>query len=73
MTDQRPHKNKELMRYAGMGFEILTAMLLCIGAGYFLDRHFQTEKPWFTLGFSLLGCGVALYLMIRSLDKNKKS
>ncbi len=64
---------KEYLRYAGMGFEILVALLLCVGAGYGLDQYVRTEKPWFTLGFSLLGCGVAIYLMIRSLDKSKKS
>lgn len=73
MADPKPDKNKEILRYAGMGFEILATMILCVGAGYYLDQKVGTEKPWFTLGFSLLGCGVALYLMIRSLDKTKKS
>ncbi|MCI4670826.1 MAG: AtpZ/AtpI family protein [Bacteroidia bacterium] len=73
MSDSKPNKNKDLIRYAGMGFEILAAMLICISAGYGLDKYFKTEIPWFTLVFSLLGCGIALYLMIRSLGNNKKS
>jgi ATP synthase protein I len=59
----------EYIRYAGLGFEILACILLFAGAGYGLDQWLATEKPWFLLGLSLVGCGVAIYLMIRELGK----
>lgn len=55
------------IKYAGLGFEILACMLLFVGGGYALDQWLQPEKPWFTLGFSLLGCVGVIILMIRSI------
>ncbi len=60
---------KEYMRYAGLGFEILACILLFAAAGYGLDQWQETEKPWYLLSLSLLGCAVAIYLMIRALGK----
>ncbi|MEM7654581.1 MAG: AtpZ/AtpI family protein [Bacteroidota bacterium] len=59
----------EYLRYTGLGFEILACILVCVGAGYWLDQRLQTEKPWFTLFLSLLGCVAAIVLMIRKLGK----
>ena len=64
MPDERKTKN-EYLRYAGLGFEILACILLFAGLGYKADQWAGTEKPWFLLGLTLLGCGVAMYLMIR--------
>lgn len=61
----KPQNN--YIKYAGLGFEILACMILFVGAGYALDQWLQPEKPWFTLGFSLLGCVGAILLMIRSI------
>ncbi len=57
----------EYVKYVGLGFEILVSILLFSGIGYFLDKRMATDKPWFLLGFSLLGCVVAIYLMIRKI------
>lgn len=59
---------KPYLKYAGLGFEILASMLVCIGIGYWLDQRYQTEKPWFVLGFALLGCAIVIYRMIRTLS-----
>ncbi|MDP5170265.1 MAG: AtpZ/AtpI family protein [Bacteroidia bacterium] len=59
----------DYIKYAGLGFEILACMLLFVGAGYLLDQWLAPTKPWFTLGLSLAGCGCAIYLMIRTLNK----
>lgn len=61
---------KPYMKYAGLGIEILASMLFCVGIGYALDKHFEPEKPWFTLCFSLLGCVIVIYIMIRSIKEN---
>ena len=65
------HPLQEYLKYAGLGFEILACILLCAGAGYWLDDHFGTEKPWCLLGGGLLGSAVAIYLMIRSVGNLK--
>lgn len=69
--EKRPAKKavNQYIRYAGLGFEILACILLFAGAGYGLDQWLATEKPWFLLALSLVGCGGAIYLMIRELGK----
>ena len=74
MPQRDPRSNdpiKDYLRYAGLGFEILACILLFAGTGYGLDRWLSTEKPWFLLSLSLLGCATAIYLMIRELGKKK--
>ena len=61
------------MRYAGLGVEILACIFIFVGIGYWLDDKYQTEKPWFLLIFALLGCVVALWLMIRTILPSNKS
>ena len=61
---------KNYMRYAGLGFEILACIFVFAGLGYWLDNKYQTEKPWFLLTFALLGCGVAIYLMVRTVYRS---
>ena len=60
---------KEYLRYAGLGFEVLACILLFVGAGYFLDQKMENENPWFLLSISLVGCGVAMYLLIRQFNR----
>ncbi len=70
--DPRNDRRKPMddyIKYAGLGFEILVCMLLFVGGGYALDQWLEPEKPWFTLGLSLLGCVVAIYLMLRSIGR----
>jgi F0F1-type ATP synthase assembly protein I len=59
---------KPYLKYAGLGFEILASMLFCVGIGYWLDQKMETEKPWFVLGFALLGCVIVIYRMIQTLN-----
>ncbi|MEO1450069.1 MAG: AtpZ/AtpI family protein [Bacteroidota bacterium] len=63
------HGMHAYLRYAGLGFEVLACILVFVGIGYGLDRWQETEKPWFTLGFSLFGCVAAMYLLIRGFSK----
>ncbi|MDX2249914.1 MAG: AtpZ/AtpI family protein [Bacteroidia bacterium] len=65
MKDNRsPYK--EYLRYTGLGFEILACILLFVAAGYGLDKWIGTEKPWFLLALSIVGCLAAILLAIRN-------
>ncbi|QKG54343.1 AtpZ/AtpI family protein [Hymenobacter sp. BRD67] len=35
-------------------------------AGVWLDGHFQTKTPWYTIGLTLSGIFLALFQVIRS-------
>lgn len=70
---KKTSSTKDYLRYAGLGFEILGCILFFVFLGYKLDQWQATEKPWYTLGLSMFGCGLAIYLMIRQLNKPNKS
>ncbi len=55
----------DYLKYTGLGFEVLACILLFAGAGYALDQWLETSRPWFLLALSLLGCALALYLLVR--------
>jgi len=50
-------------------------MLAIIGlstwAGVWLDGHFQTKTPWYTIGLTLTGIFGALYQVIRSASSDQ--
>ena len=58
-----------LAKYSGIAFTMLAIIGLSTWAGIWLDGHFHTTTPWFTLVLMLLGLFVALYSVIRSLTK----
>lgn len=65
--DEQPAN--QFMRYAGLAFQMLLIIGIGAWAGVWLDGHFATRTPWYTIGLSLLGLGVALYQVIRSLTR----
>ena len=58
-----------LAKYSGIAFTMLAIIGLSTWAGIWLDAHFHTKTPWYTVGLMLLGLFVALYQVIRSLTK----
>ena len=62
---------KQYVKYTGAGFEILAYILIFVAIGYGLDYYLQTEIPWFTLIFSLLGCAAAIYKVIQRFGNIK--
>ncbi|GAA4352095.1 hypothetical protein GCM10023185_11420 [Hymenobacter saemangeumensis] len=56
-------------KYSGIAFQMLAIIGLSTWLGLWLDRHYQTKTPWFTIGLMLLGVFAALYQVIRSLTK----
>jgi F0F1-type ATP synthase assembly protein I len=37
--------------------------------GYWLDGHYHSAKPWYTMGLSLLGVGLALFYVFKDFLK----
>ncbi len=56
-----------IIRFSTLAFEM--GIMICIGAfgGDWLDKHFSSEKPWFTIGLSLLAVLGSIYLVIKRL------
>jgi F0F1-type ATP synthase assembly protein I len=37
--------------------------------GYYLDQKYKSKTPWWTIGFSLFGVFISLYVVIREVLK----
>jgi ATP synthase protein I len=62
------------VRYSGMAFQMIAVLLVAAYSGQWLDKHYQNEQPWFTLGFTLvlllIGVTASMYLIIKTVTKN---
>lgn len=57
------------LRYSGIGFQIMATFALGVFLGLKTDTWLKTEKPWFTLLFSLVFAAAGLYLGLRDFFK----
>ena len=68
--------NKGVSRFlyfSGMGFQMIAIIGVFAYIGYKIDESKGSEKPIFTAVFSLLGVGLSLYSVIKSIVRNKDS
>ena len=57
------------MRYAGLGFQLVGAVLACMLIGYWLDRWIEPKFPVFLLTGSVLGIATAMVMLFRLIGK----
>ncbi|MEJ2882738.1 AtpZ/AtpI family protein [Pedobacter sp. GR22-6] len=73
MTD--PNENKRnisnFAKYSAISFQMLATIGLFAFIGYKIDERRVGKAPLFTAGFSLLGVAVAMYQVVKQLNKNK--
>lgn len=72
--DQKPKPPREdnvkpYLKYSGIAFQMIGAMVLAAYAGLKLDAHFQTKNPWFTIVLLVLAVVASMILVILSLNK----
>ncbi|RZL00038.1 MAG: AtpZ/AtpI family protein [Hymenobacter sp.] len=60
---------RSFAKYSGIAFQMLATIGLSAWAGTWLDGHFHTKNPWWTIGLMLFGVLAALYQVIRGLTK----
>lgn len=65
-----PSPVNPFMRYAGLAFQVLLIIGIFTYAGVWLDARYHLATPWYTIGLSMLGLGIALFQVIRGLTKN---
>ena len=59
----------QYLKFSGMGMQMAITIALFAWLGTFLDKKFETDKPLWTAGLSLLGVFAGLYLMLKQLPK----
>jgi F0F1-type ATP synthase assembly protein I len=62
---------KEYARYSGIGFQMIATILIALFAGIKLDKWLEMKFPLFTLILTLLGVGIAMYVVIKEFVKKK--
>lgn len=69
---QKPNNNSDLMRYAGMGGQILVSLGLGVFAGYHADRWLGMRFPLFVWLLPLLILCLMIYKLIRETSKKER-
>ena len=63
----------KFLYFSGMGFQMIAIIGAFAYIGYKIDEAKGSKKPIFTALFSLLGVGLSLYSVIKSIVRNKDS
>ncbi len=75
MNQQKPPKGKNPLKniavLSGIGIEMGLIIYLAAQGGIWLDQHFQTEKRLFTAITTILGVGIAIYVVLLQLKRIK--
>ncbi|WP_347157472.1 AtpZ/AtpI family protein [Pontibacter chitinilyticus] len=60
---------KPYLRYSGLAFQMIGAMVLAAFGGMKLDAYFHTQHPWCTIVLLVLAVVASMVLVIVSLNK----
>lgn len=63
----------KFLYFSGMGFQMIAIIGLFVYIGFKIDERKGGGKPIFTAIFGLLGVGLSLYSVIKSILKSKDS
>lgn len=64
--------SNQFLRFSNLSIQMGVIIGLSTWGGVKLDEHFQTKKPYFTIALSLLGVGMALYVVLKDVMKQSK-
>jgi len=64
---KQPKPLNKYLKYTGLAFQFLAAILLGFWVGNWLDAYNQTEKPWFTMGLMIFFLVATLVKVIRDI------
>jgi ATP synthase protein I len=70
---KKPEKKKQqfdnFIRYSNMGFQMFAVIALSVFIGYKIDQFMANKIPVFTVVFSIIGVGGAIYQAIKDFIK----
>ena len=72
-SDKKPKPSREdnvkpYLKYSGLAFQMIGAMVLAAFAGMKLDAYFQMQHPWCTIVLLVLAVVASMILVIVSLN-----
>jgi ATP synthase protein I len=59
------------IRFTSLAFQMIGAIGFFSWLGYYLDQKYASKTPWWTIGLSLFGVFISLYVVIREVLKMK--
>jgi ATP synthase protein I len=62
-----------ILRYSGMAMQMMVIIVAGALGGIWLDGHFETSKPWFTGGLTILSVIIAMYSAVKDLLRDGTS
>ena len=62
-------KVSPFIRFSTLGIQMGVIIAFFTWLGYYLDRKFESETPWWTIILSLFGVCSSLYLVIKEVTK----
>lgn len=70
-SDNSASSGSALAKYSGIAVQMAAIIGLSTWAGVWLDGHFHSKTPWYTIGLTLTGIFLALYQVIRSVTSDR--
>ena len=71
---QLPRKQPNpFLRFSNIAIQMGAIIGLSTWGGVKLDAHFKTQRPYYTIVLSLLGIGIALYVVIKDVIDTSKN
>ncbi|WP_114782030.1 AtpZ/AtpI family protein [Botryobacter ruber] len=68
---ERQRNIKPYMKYSGLAFQMIGAMVLAAWLGMKLDAYFGNKNPWFTILLLVVAVVASMVLVIVSLNKKQ--
>ena len=68
-SSKKPKQPNNFARVSGVGLQMGATIFLGAYAGKWLDQKYPNEKNWFTIGFTLLFVAIALFIVLRQVNK----
>ncbi|MGE5521671.1 MAG: AtpZ/AtpI family protein [Candidatus Dadabacteria bacterium] len=70
MSTQKPNRNNDILKYAGMGTQIFASLGIAVFVGRYIDsRWIRTTIPILTLLLPVMVLFVLIYSLIRQTSK----
>ena len=68
-SSKKPKQPNTLAKLSGVGLQMGATIFLGAYAGKWLDLKYPNEKNWFTIGLTLLFVAIALFNVLRQVNK----
>lgn len=70
MEDKKPKKKQpRYIKLAGIGFQMGATIFLFSYLGKYLDKKYQVEESYWTMGLIILGVAISLYSLLKQVNR----